>query len=211
MVLGECFSVSRAEKTVFMYQVSDKMPPEHPFTATNVLDVYKSLHMGDVKGNEYTLAIVYLVNHSNVNIRGLAFKQKSTKDKLLTLGEASVLTDEGCKVQGYIVRAPLSPGSKRAELPGDIPLSVLPGSTVFVAAKGKTFHLVETCGTLKKSKKVVKGKLSSFSNKKEMKPCQACSKSSLDTSLSTPDAEEGEGEGEGAGEGGCGVEGEEGD
>lgn len=95
MIMSDCLSLSRAEKTVFLYQVSSRLPSDHPFKISQCREWREALNMPP----EWTLAIVYILDKSQEqHPSGMIFDNRI---------HISDLPPE-LKLEGYLVRAPVN-------------------------------------------------------------------------------------------------------
>ena len=113
--LADLFTVDHEQKKVFTFQVSDRLPDAHPFKIEHFRDVCDALQLKATRDGDhnYTLVLVYICPQDKRAISSLKGIKVLDGEKSLSLKVA--LTRPilcGRNIQGYVVRAPITPNEK---------------------------------------------------------------------------------------------------
>ena len=114
-VLADFFTVDHAQKKVFAFQVSDRLPDAHPFKIEQFRNVSDALQLKATRDGDhnYTLVLVYICPQDKRTISSLKGIKVLDGEKSLSLKVAlkrPILC--GLDIQGYVVRAPITPNEK---------------------------------------------------------------------------------------------------
>jgi len=157
MIVGEFFSFSVANKVVFLYQVSSKLPKAHPFKLGQCALWRKALNMPA----EWTLAIVYFVDQARNQLpTGIEFED----GKHLSAEDA-----KSYNLKAFVVRAQLHPTSKPIAYGGP-PAALADETKIYFTPTSKTFHTDPLCTSLRGAKSIE----STYSKREGRNICKNC-------------------------------------